>query len=167
MSFIASKIFPELKDLSLDEIKKNYKDKRQIAKSAGFAINYGGDGSTIADNLNLSKEEGDEIYKAYFDAFPGVNSYFKEITNRTLNDGYITFNDISKSKCFISFIEKFRDKEKIINSPGFWEKYREEKKADSLLYRRTLKGDVSKYFKLRGNISRMALNYPIQGWFSN
>jgi DNA polymerase-1 len=166
-SFISSKIFPELKNLSLDEIKKNYKEKRQIAKSAGFAINYGGDGSTIADNLNLSKEEGDEIYKAYFDAFPGVNSYFKEVTNRTLNDGYITFNDISKSKCFISFIDKFREKEKIVNSPGFWEKYREEKKADSLLYRRTLKGDVSKYFKLRGNISRMALNYPIQGWFNN
>lgn len=162
-SFIASKIFPELKDLSLDEIKKNYKDKRQIAKSAGFAINYGGDGSTISDNLNIPQEEGEAIYAAYFQAFPGVSDYFKRTIAKTLNDGYITFNDISKSKCFISFIEKFREKEKIINSPGFWEKYREEKKLDSLLYRRTLKGDVSKYFKLRGNISRMALNYPIQG----
>lgn len=162
-SFIASKIFPELKDLSLDEIKKNYKDKRQIAKSAGFAINYGGDGSTISDNLNIPQEEGEAIYAAYFQAFPGVSDYFKRTIAKTLNDGYITFNDISKSKCFISFIEKFREKEKIINSPGFWEKYREEKKSDSLLYKRTLKSDVSKYFKLRGNISRMALNYPIQG----
>lgn len=38
-SFIASKIFPELGDLSLDEIKDNHKGKRQIAKGAGFAIN--------------------------------------------------------------------------------------------------------------------------------
>lgn len=38
-SFIASKIFPELSNLSLDEIKENHKNKRQIAKGAGFAIN--------------------------------------------------------------------------------------------------------------------------------
>ena len=38
-SFIASKIFPELSDLTLDEIKDNHKGKRQIAKGAGFAIN--------------------------------------------------------------------------------------------------------------------------------
>jgi DNA polymerase-1 len=38
-SFIASKIFPELSNLTLDEIKDNHKQKRQIAKGAGFAIN--------------------------------------------------------------------------------------------------------------------------------
>lgn len=38
-SFIASKIFPELEGLTLDEIKDNHKGKRQIAKGAGFAIN--------------------------------------------------------------------------------------------------------------------------------
>ena len=38
-SFIASKIFPELSNLTLDEIKDNHKAKRQIAKGAGFAIN--------------------------------------------------------------------------------------------------------------------------------
>lgn len=37
--FIASKIFPELNGLPLDEIKEKHKSKRQIAKSAGFAIN--------------------------------------------------------------------------------------------------------------------------------
>lgn len=37
-SFIASKIFPELSHLSLKRIKSHHKDKRQIAKAAGFAI---------------------------------------------------------------------------------------------------------------------------------
>lgn len=37
-SFVASKIYPELEGLTLDEIKKNHKDKRQVAKTAGFAI---------------------------------------------------------------------------------------------------------------------------------
>ena len=162
-SFIASKIFPKLKDVPLKRIKEEYKEERQIAKSAGFAINYGGDGNTIADNLNLPKERGEEIYNSYFKAFPGVSEYFKKATAQALRDGYILFNDISKSKCFISFINKYREKEKIVNSPGFWEKYREEKKLNSDLYKYTLKPDVSSYFKLRGNISRMALNYPIQG----
>lgn len=162
-SFIASKIFPYLKDVPLKKIKSEYKKERQIAKSAGFAINYGGDGSTIADNLNLPREEGEQIYKAYFDAFPGVNNYFKKVTKQALHDGYILFNTISKSKCFIHFYEQFRRVEERVQHPGFWEKYREEKEADSLLYRRELKPLVSKYFRLRGNISRMALNYPIQG----
>lgn len=163
MSFVASKIFPHLKDIPLKQIKSEYKKERQIAKAAGFAINYGGDGSTIADNLNLSKEEGDEIYNSYFQAFPGVSNYFKKTIAQTLTDGYITFNNVSKSKCFISFIDRFREKEKIINSPGFWDKYRLERQLDSSLYKNNLRSTVSNYFKLKGNISRMALNYPIQG----
>lgn len=75
-SFVASKIFPELSNLSLDEIKKNHKDKRQIAKAAGFAINYGGTGITIAENLSMSIDKGEEVYKAYFKAFPGLAKYF-------------------------------------------------------------------------------------------
>jgi len=162
-SYIASKIFPHLKGVSLKEIKIKYKKERQIAKSAGFALNYGGDGSTIADNLNLSKEEGEAIYKAYFDAFPGVNDYFKKVTNQALRDGYVLFNGISKSKCFIHFFEQFKNLEYKVQKPGFWEKYREEKELDSALYRNELKPIVSKYFKLRGTISRMAINYGIQG----
>jgi DNA polymerase-1 len=37
-SFIASKIFPYLKDIPLKTIKSDYKRERQIAKAAGFAI---------------------------------------------------------------------------------------------------------------------------------
>ena len=37
-SFTASNMYPELHGMPLDEIKKNHKDKRQKAKSAGFAI---------------------------------------------------------------------------------------------------------------------------------
>jgi hypothetical protein len=37
-SFVASKIFPYLKDIPLKQIKSEYKKERQIAKAAGFAI---------------------------------------------------------------------------------------------------------------------------------
>lgn len=162
-SFVASKIFPYLNDVPLKTIKSEYKKERQIAKSAGFAINYGGDGSTIADNLNISQEEGEKIYQAYFKAFPGVSEYFKIVTEQALRNGYILFNDISRSKSYISNYDEYRRLERQVNHPGFWEKYREEKAINSILYQTDLKPTVSRYFKIKGNISRMALNFPIQG----
>jgi len=79
-SFVASKIFPELAGLPLDEIKAQHKDKRQIAKAAGFAINYGGNGYTIAANLGIPQHEGDKVYEAYFKAFPGLKRYYTSST---------------------------------------------------------------------------------------
>jgi DNA polymerase I-like protein with 3'-5' exonuclease and polymerase domains len=75
-SYIASKIFPELNDVPLSDIKKYHADKRQVAKAAGFAINYGGNGYTIAENLGISSAQGDVVYNAYFKAFPNLKKYF-------------------------------------------------------------------------------------------
>jgi DNA polymerase I len=97
-SFIASKIYPELSDLSLEEIKKNHKGKRQIAKAAGFAINYGGTGYTIAKNLGISEKEGDKVYDAYFAAFPNLRKYFDKVQRISLNQGYILIDPITRRK---------------------------------------------------------------------
>ena len=162
-SYIASKIFPYLADIPLKDIKAKYPDERQKAKSAGFALNYGGNGSTLVENLGISIEEGDAIYKAYFEAFPAIDNYFKQVTKKALQTGYVQFNEISKSRCYIYFFDQFQKLEYKVTSSGFWEKYREEKDLNSILYQKELKPLVSKYFKLRSRISRMAINYRIQG----
>lgn len=163
-SFIASKIFPELSNLSLDEIKDNHKNKRQIAKGAGFAINYGGTGITIAQNLSLSLEEGEEVYKAYFKAFPGLADYFKQEKQRALKLGYIEFNAVSNRKCFIPFFEDFQKLHKeLYETNGFWESYKLEKSQDSTIFKSYFKPKVREYFIKKGDIERMSLNYPIQG----
>lgn len=163
-SFIASKIFPELSNLSLDEIKDNHKNKRQIAKGAGFAINYGGTGITIAQNLSLSLEEGEEVYKAYFKAFPGLADYFKQEKQRALKLGYIEFNAVSNRKCFIPFFEDFQKLHKeLYETDGFWESYKLEKSQDSTIFKSYFKPKVREYFIKKGDIERMSLNYPIQG----
>ena len=163
-SFIASKIFPELSDLTLDEIKENHKGKRQIAKGAGFAINYGGTGITIAQNLNISMEEGEEVYKAYFKAFPGLANYFKVEKKRAIELGYIQFNNISGRKCFIPFFEEFQKLHKeIYETEGFWDSYKLEKSMDSTIFKTHFKPKVREYFMKRGDIERMSLNYPVQG----
>jgi DNA polymerase-1 len=163
-SFIASKIFPELSNLSLDEIKDNHKNKRQIAKGAGFAINYGGTGITIAQNLSLSLEEGEEVYKAYFKAFPGLADYFKQEKQRALKLGYIEFNAVSNRKCFIPFFEDFQKLHKeLYETDGFWESYKLEKSQNSTIFKSYFKPKVREYFIKKGDIERMSLNYPIQG----
>lgn len=163
-SFVASKIFPELSSLTLDEIKEQHKDKRQIAKGAGFAINYGGTGMTISQNLSISMEEGEKVYQEYFKAFPGLANYFKQEKQKALSLGYIEFNPISRRKCYIPFWEDYkRLHDDIYNTVGFWDDYKHHKNEDSEEFREVYKPKVREYFMKKGDIERMSLNYPIQG----
>jgi DNA polymerase I-like protein with 3'-5' exonuclease and polymerase domains len=97
-SYIASKIFPELEGKSLGDIKKYHSDKRQMAKAAGFAINYGGTGFTIAANLGVSEEIGNFVYTSYFKAFPGLNNFFSKMKKESKRQGYILIDPISGRK---------------------------------------------------------------------
>lgn len=160
-SFVASKMYPELEGMDFEKIKKEHKDKRQSAKTAGFAINYGGNGSTIARNNNVSEEEGAFIYESYFTAFPGLKDYFKLVQNQVLNDGYVLINDYLGRKCYIAGYENFL-KEKQDFTRDFWMTYREAKKNNTEEFP-ALREKVSKWFKFKGQMERMALNYPIQG----
>jgi DNA polymerase-1 len=167
-SFIASKIFPELSNLSLDEIKDKHKDKRQIAKAAGFAINYGGQGITIAQNLSISLEEGNSVYEAYFKAFPGLAEYFKREKQRALDLGYIQFNNISGRKCFLPYFEEFKKLHReIYETENFWDDYKREKNNNSQTFLNYYKPKVREYFMKKGDIERTSLNYPVQGTSSD
>jgi DNA polymerase-1 len=162
-AFIAQKIYPELEELSLKEIKSKHKDKRQNAKAAGFAIQYGGVGATIAGNLNLTSEEGEAIYNGYFKAFPGIKNYFAKCKNSALSKGYIELNPVSKRKSFIDFYETYKEYDKQTKEPAFWEDYRTHKAEDSSMFNSHYKPLIREYFKYKGMIERKSLNYPIQG----
>ena len=107
-SFIASKIFrvniEEIISAKLAPIPTAYEKSliefRQIAKAAGFAINYGGTGYTIAKNLGITEEVGNTVYDEYFKAFPGLKNYFKITQDRTLRAGYILIDNITNRKTF-------------------------------------------------------------------
>jgi DNA polymerase I-like protein with 3'-5' exonuclease and polymerase domains len=162
-SFIASKIYPELDGLSMSEIKSKHKQKRQNAKAAGFAIQYGGVGATIADNLNLTSEEGEAIYNGYFKAFPGIKNYFVKCKKQALRDGFVSLNQVSARKSFIDFYDRYKEFEKITKEDNFWDDYRAHKQQDTELFKKHYKPTVREYFKFKGMIERKSLNYPIQG----
>ena len=162
-SFIAQKIYPELQKLSLKEIKSKHKDKRQNAKGAGFAIQYGGEGSTIAGNLNISEEEGTAIYDGYFKAFPGIKNYFAKCKASALALGYVKLNNVSYRKSYSDFYEAYKEDKAKIDEEGFWEDYRTHKIDNSQMFQTFYKPLVRSYFKTRGKLEKMSLNYPIQG----
>jgi DNA polymerase I-like protein with 3'-5' exonuclease and polymerase domains len=162
-SFIASKIYPELEGLSLEDIKRDHKDKRQNAKAAGFAIQYGGVGKTIADNLGIPISEGDKIYDGYFEAFTGVKNYFAKVKAAVLSKGYVQLNDVSKRKSFIDFYEDYTHLNDIVKRDGFWRDYRDHKARNTQMFESYYKPKAKEYFKFQGAMERKSYNYPIQG----
>lgn len=161
-SFVASKMYPELDGMDLKEIKSKHKDKRQAAKVAGFAINYGGSGIGIADQLGLSVEQGQHIYDSYFKAFPGLKDYFDKTKKFGLENGYVLISPVTGKKSYVDFYDDFVETKKQIEVKGFWEKYKEHKQSMTPTYSK-LKKQISLYFSKKGDIERMSLNYPIQG----
>jgi DNA polymerase-1 len=170
-SYVASLMYPELNGLSLEEIKTKHKDKRFNAKTAGFSINYGGVGATIAASQNISKEEGDKIYNSYFAAFPGLKAYFDEVRQQGLRDGYVLISPITKRKSYLPFYDRYKELEAVMTK-SFWTKYREMKKEADAMYKEGLRPypeftearkQVKDYFYYKGEIERKSLNFPIQG----
>ena len=160
-SFIASKMYPELDGMDLNDIKKKHKDKRQSAKVAGFAINYGGSGIGIADQLGLNVEQGQSIYDAYFRAFPGLAAYFTEAKKFGVENGYVLISPVTGKKSYVDYYDEFSKLKNEMNK-DFWDRYKQMKNSDTPTARE-MKEKVSQFFRKRGDIERMSLNYPIQG----
>lgn len=136
-SYNARKIFPELKDFTLDKIKKDRPDLRQIAKSVSFALAYGGNGYTISNNLGISLERGEEIYESYFKAFPKLKEFFDKTIKNSMERGYIIIDDITNRKFYFADFDKLQQ-------------YKNNE-------------EWSKFYSLKGKYERACLNYIIQG----
>lgn len=159
-SYVAFLMYPEIRPCALEDltketleyIKKNHKDKRQIAKAAGFAIAYGGNGSTIAKNCNIPPKDGEYVYKAYFESFPKMKNYFDLVFRKASYFKYIEFNPITKRKYFFKSLENdyFVLKEEV-EDPYFWQIASNPRDIQR------------KYNSAKSEIARIAQNYPIQG----
>jgi DNA polymerase-1 len=150
-SYAASKIWAsEIGSTPLDEVKSKFPEYRQRAKSANFAISYGGSGYTIANNLNIPPAQGEAVYDAYMKAFPGLAKFFEEQKRKVFEKGYILINEKTGRKRFGEGIKDVHSK--YINIE--WTRYKKDKEY---------KEECQKVMKQKGGIEREALNTPIQG----
>ncbi len=131
-------------------VKKKYNKDRSIAKSAGFSINYGGNGSTIAKNCDISKEEGDFVYKTYFEAFTGLKDYFTACFNMCDKYHYLEYNPVTGRKYFFPFNNPYFSNKEVMADYGF-------------RYNKMAKQIESDSNKAKGEIQRISQNFRIQG----
>jgi DNA polymerase-1 len=116
------------------------------------AINYGGNGSTIAKNCNISPKDGEFVYKSYFEAFPGLKDYFDLVSQRAYYFGYVQFNNVTGRKYFFDKEENdYFFLKDIVEDPYFWQTQANPREIQR------------KYNKAKSDIQRLSQNYPIQG----
>lgn len=163
-SFVAKMCFPnELGNVAEEDVKKVREDLRDNAKKGKFAIHYGGNGTTIATNLNIPVEQGDAIYDGYMAGFPGIAAYFKKVKAESLKNGYILISHRTGRKSFIWGYDKYKQLSKEINR-DFWNKWKivKEHRFESDEYFQ-MKQKIKDFFNIKSEIEKKALNYPVQG----
>ena len=157
-SYVAFLMYPdirrcELEDLTpekLSYVKQEYSEQRKIAKNAGFAINYGGNGVTIARNCNIPQKDGEFVYNKYFENFPGLREYFDRVMAHTMKYQHVTYNSATNRKLFLDPSLPLVKYKPDVDDPFFWR--RPDAKSIHALYRNSL-----------ADIQRVSQNYPIQG----
>lgn len=162
-SFTAKLCFPkELKDIPEEEVKHTRPDLRSKAKGAKFAILFGGVGDTIAKNLGLSREEGDEVYNAYMKAFPKLKEYFDYIKPIVVKNGYVYFNKVTGRRSYYQIFDEYERLSRTIDKQ-WWENYKQHKFHQTEDFLTYYKPTCKRFFNLRGDLERRALNFPCQG----
>lgn len=186
-SYVAKMLWPEIcGDMHLDEVKEKHPDLRDKAKSASFAIAYGGNGHTIAENANIPDEEGEEVYEAFMSSFPGVSDFFEINLRHTLINGYITINQKTGSRTFprhIPFsdeieideedesvyahsepaVQYFKKLAGEVESDQFQRAWKKHRALKSELFWEELNPKKREYERLRSKLLRLSTNYLIQG----
>lgn len=177
----AKMIFPELMELSDEEIKTTHKDKRSFSKAPRFCLAYGGSGYTIAMNQNLPVEEGNRLEGLFKELHSGVYEWGKEVYAAAIKVGYI--ESAGGFRLHLPFFEEFQlDQDKVDSlSRDFWQSYKAGKKEwlkkvedeekgivvntnksyDEKLYL-AWREKISKVAKRRSAYMRLCLNNPIQ-----
>ena len=64
--------------------------QRRKAKTVNFGIVYGISDWGLSDQLGISPKEAKEIINSFYTSFPEVATFFKNIIDNAMNDGYVS-----------------------------------------------------------------------------
>lgn len=156
----AKMCFPdELKDVDVRDVKKKRPDLRDLAKKAEFAVGYGSDGSAIATNLGLPRDQARSMVSGILKSMPGMAAYKKKTAQFLRNHGYIVLHEKTGHRIYWPEWARWKA---LANSfdQQFWMDYR--------LYHKNTGDSVDKkvaWYKKQKNewLERKVLNAPIQG----
>ena len=132
-SLVARMSYPEIVgDCPIEEIKDRFHEQRQDAKGVEFAINYGGDANTIANNKGIPIQEAQKIYDNYMKGFKGMKTYQDRQRKFVMDNGYILLNPLSLHKAYIYDYDILMGIKRRFTS-DFWSTYKPYKGKESKL----------------------------------
>ncbi|MBQ7431619.1 MAG: hypothetical protein IJV29_18505, partial [Butyrivibrio sp.] len=144
-SLVAKMSYPEIVgDCPIEEIKDRFHEQRQDAKGVEFAINYGGDANTIANNKGIPIQEAQKIYDNYMRGFKGMKAYQDRQRKFVMDNGYILLNPLSLHKAYIYDYDILMGIKKRFTS-DFWDTYRPYKGKESRLPK-TIQQEICRKF---------------------
>jgi DNA polymerase I-like protein with 3'-5' exonuclease and polymerase domains len=147
-SMVSSKMFSVIEGKEV--IIKKGDPRRQIGKVLNLKLDYGGSAYTVKDDLNTTEEEAQVFINALIKAFPEKRKYFDNTFKKSLQQGYILIDEVTKRKSFSEDFETLKNYTDALDKLN-------NNKADKAGF------NWSEFYKLKGKIQRNSQNYPIQG----
>lgn len=160
-SLVAYMSYPNIipRDTKIEDIKELYHAQRQDAKGIEFAINYGGDYNTIANNKGIPVDEAKEIYYNFMLGFPGIKRYQDYCRAAVMRDGYILLNPLTGHRAHIYDAEELQETHEKMLKPGFWEYYQNARKSNP---QDEIVQEVRHYMQRKAASEKQSINYRIQ-----
>ena len=154
-SLVAYMAYPNIipRDTPIEDIKKKYHNVRQEAKKVEFAVNYGGNDSTLVRNNGLDPKEAKEIYDNYMKGFPGMKDYQDYCRKDVMERGYIQMNNVTGAKCFAHDWDQLSKIKEEMADHSFWKLFRNDP---------FLMDDFKYYKKRQEELGKQSINYRIQ-----
>ena len=156
-SLVAKACFPELKDKTTEEIKRDFPHLRKKAKPIGFSQQFGGSAQAIASSLGCPIEEAEIIADSYLKGFPGIAKFKSEGSRAVRSKGYVLMCKHTGHKMYWWDHDKWLERQKSFTQE-FWEKYRNYHKGTG----DAVAQEVREHFQAASKWDRMALNAPTQ-----
>jgi DNA polymerase I-like protein with 3'-5' exonuclease and polymerase domains len=182
-SLLARVLFPEIADLTDEEIQRDHKDKRTASKAPRFAMSYGGNAYTLHMNEGISMKRATEIEIGFKDLHEGLYDWGNMVFIEATHCGYIESVDGWRLKLpnYDAYLDGLKKKNEMTRHD--WLLYAEgkiefNKEKDSKEkedekpyvikdvaaydYYRFNVHRISQHFKLRSAYMRLCLNSPVQ-----
>lgn len=122
-----------------------YKQKiRDIGKMINLGLDYGKSAYTVKDDLNCTQDEAQRLLDIIKSKTPEKEKWFKSNFNFVRDNGYILIDSVTNRRAYFYAYDEFQSLSKIP-------------------YDDKSKEQISRFYKIRGEMERFSRNYKIQG----
>lgn len=141
------------------DVKKKAPQWRKAVKAVEFAYMFGAAAPTIAQSANCSVEQAQEYINRLDKGFQGISRFAKEGSKSVRQKGYIVINKFTGHKLWWWDHDKWLERQKRFNEPGFWDVYKQKHKGTG----DAIAMEVREHFQAASKYDRLARNCPTQG----